>query len=250
MLQTTSHADGDAIRLDAIAKSYYGTFDLLRGHSRRPGAGVRVLQDVSLRVRQGEIVGLVGANGAGKTTLLEILATVQLPTEGSAFVGGHNVLHQSLEVRKIIGFCPDGGGSFHPTLTARANLEFYGALAGLSPRGAAARVDAVLEMVGGPDLKEIAFQRCSAGMRQKLALARALLADPPILLLDEPTRSLDQTARGDFHTLIKDLLVGAMRKTVLLVTHDMAEVRTLCDRVALLRDGRIARFGAPADVLP
>jgi ABC-type multidrug transport system ATPase subunit len=102
--------------------------------------------------------------------------------------------------------------------------------------------------VGGRDLRRVVFQRFSAGMRQKLALARALLGNPPILILDEPTRSLDDSARSDVHTLVRHVLVGAMRKTVLVVTHDAREVHALCDRVALLRDGRIARVGTPEEI--
>jgi ABC-2 type transport system ATP-binding protein len=246
MFEMTRDTGGDAIRLDAIVKSFSGTFDVLRG--RHGCRAVQVLRDVTLRVSEGEIMGLVGANGAGKTTLLEILSTVQLPTAGRAFVGGYDVLRESMDVRKVIGYCPTGSGGFHPTLTGEANLEFFGALVGLSPRAATGRAEAVLEMVGGSDLRRVMFQRFSAGMRQKLALARALLANPPILLLDEPTRSLDHSARSDIHTLLRHVLVGAMRKTVLLVTHDTGEVHALCDRVALLRHGRIARVGTPEEI--
>jgi ABC-2 type transport system ATP-binding protein len=245
MPDTTRDTGGDAIQLDGVTKSFGGPFAFLQSRRRRIAGTIPVLQDVTLRVREGEIMGLVGANGAGKTTLLEILATVQLPTSGRALVGGHDVRHQSMHVRRVIGYCPAGGGGFYPTLTARQNLEFFGALVDLSPRDAALRAEAVLEIVGLAGVGGVVFQRFSAGMRQKLMLARALLGNPSILLLDEPTRSLDRRSKHDFHELLRHTLVAILRKTALLVTHDVHEVGAVCDRVALLRDGRITQVGLP-----
>lgn len=216
---------GDAIRLEAIGKSF---------------SNVTVLKDVTLRVRAGEILALVGSNGAGKTTLLELLATVQLPTSGRATVGGFDLVGQAEQIKRIVGYCPAGADSFYPQLTGRANLEFFAALYGLSPQGARTRTRAVLEMMGVLEVGDVVVQRYSAGMKQKLNLARALLGDAPILLLDEPTKSLDADARREFHGLLRRL-AGAMNTTVLLVTHDPDEARAVCDRVALLSGGAIAR---------
>jgi ABC-2 type transport system ATP-binding protein len=216
---------GDAIRLEAIGKSF---------------GCVTVLKDVTLRVRAGEILALVGSNGAGKTTLLELLATVQLPTSGRAIVGGFDLVDQADQIKRIVGYCPAGAESFYPRLTGRANLEFFAALYGLCPPEARTRTRAVLDMMGVAEAGEVVVQRYSAGMKQKLNLARALLPDAPILLLDEPTISLDTDARRQLHGLLRHL-AGAANTTVLLVTHDAAEAHAVCDRVALLNGGAIAR---------
>lgn len=222
---------GDAIRLEAIAKSF---------------GDIEVLTGVTLHARVGEILGLVGSNGAGKTTLLDILATVQLPTSGSASVFGVDLLTQPEEITRLVAYCPAGADSFYPQLTGRANLEFFAALHGLSAGAARARIRTVLAMIGAPELSEVIVQRFSAGMKQKLNLARALLADAPLLLLDEPTRSLDDDARQVIYRLLRRL-TGAMAKTVLLVTHDRHEAGAICDRVAVLKDGAIAGVSRASD---
>jgi ABC-2 type transport system ATP-binding protein len=226
---------GDAIRIEAIAKSF---------------ANVPVLQDVTLRVRVGEIMALVGSNGSGKTTLLEILATLQLPTAGRATVGGFEVGRQARQIRRIVGYCAAGAESFYPQLTGRANLEFFAALHGLSPQEARTRTSTVLKAMGTSAVGDVAVQRYSAGMKQRLSLARALLGDAPILLLDEPTRSLDGDARCEFHRFLRQTLVGTLNKTVLMVTHDSNEASAVCDRVAVLSGGTIARVRTVDDAAP
>lgn len=195
-------------------------------------------------------MGLAGSNGAGKTTLLEILATTQLPTGGHGSIAGHNLVGEHDAVKRSVGYCPADADSFYPRLTGRANLEFFAALHDLSPGAARRRVGEVLEMVGAPELAHVLFQHCSAGMKQKLGVARALLGDPPVLLFDEPTRSLDPEAQREFHRLLRHTLVDALGKTVLLVTHNLREAETTCDRVALLREGRIAGVWAAASLPP
>ncbi len=194
-------------------------------------------------------MGLAGSNGAGKTTLLEILATTQLPTAGNGSVAGHDLVREHEAVKRRVGYCPADAESFYPRLTGRANLEFFAALHDLPPGAARRRVGEVLEMLGAPELAYVVFQHCSAGMKQKLGVARALLGDPPVLLFDEPTRSLDPEAQCEFHRLLRQTLVDALGKTILLVTHNLREAETVCDRVALLRDGRIAGVW-PAGNLP
>jgi ABC-type multidrug transport system ATPase subunit len=194
-------------------------------------------------------MGLVGANGAGKSTLLDILATVQLPTSGTGTVGGYDLIDQSAEIRRTIAYCAAGSEGFFPQLTARANLEFFAALHGLSPIVARTRTRFWLDAIGASSIADVAVQRCSAGMRQRLNLARALLADTPILLLDEPTRSLDAHARRDFQRLLRHALVSELNKTVLLVTHDAMEADAVCDRVAVLSDGTITSIRAVNSVI-
>jgi ABC-2 type transport system ATP-binding protein len=197
----------------------------------------QVLREVDLEVAPGTIVGLLGANGAGKTTLLEILSTLLLPTAGDTLIYGYDVVAEAAEVRRLVGYCPCGFDSFYPRLTGVANLEFFAALSGFSRRAGRTRVNAVFDLLSFNGSRHSDFQKYSAGMKQKLALARALIADPPLILLDEPTKSLDPAAQGDVWTLLRDRLVGELGKTILLVTHSLVEARTICDRVFALEDG-------------
>lgn len=198
-----------------------------------------VLRGVNLEVAPGTIVGLLGSNGAGKTTLLEILSTLLLPSSGQAFVLGHDVVSEAAEVRRLVGYCPCGFDSFYPRLSAAANLEFFAALNGFSLRAGRQRLDAVLDLLGVNGTRHLEFQRHSTGMKQKLVLGRALLADPQLLLLDEPTKSLDPAAQRAVWALLRTEIVARLNKTILLVTHSLTEAQEVCDRVIALEDGRI-----------
>lgn len=203
-----------------------------------------MLRDVNLEIAQGTLVGLLGANGAGKTTLLEILCTLLIPNSGEARVHGFDVVREPSAVKRLVGYCPCGFDSFYPRLSAEANLEFFAALNGLSRRDGRRRVGAAFEMVGVNGSRHVEFQRHSSGMKQRLVLARALLTDPAVLLLDEPARSLDLNAQRGLWQLVRKTFVERLKKTVLLVTHSLSEARDVCDRVAILQHGRIE------DVLP
>ena len=211
---------------------------LLRNVSKSFGAR-HVLRDVNLEVAAGTIVGLLGPNGAGKTTLLEIVSTLLLPTGGHASVHGRDVAAEGAEVRQLIGYCPGGFDTFYPRLSAAANLEFFAALNGFSLRAARLRLDALFDLLGVTGSRHLDFQRHSTGMKQKLVLARALLADPRVLLLDEPTKSLDPRAQREVWALLRTRLAGDLNKTILLVTHSLTEAQEVCDRVLALEDGRI-----------
>jgi ABC-2 type transport system ATP-binding protein len=214
----------DAILLQHVSKSF----------------GARhVLSDVNLQVAPGTIVGLLGPNGAGKTTLLEMIATLLLPTSGRAFVHGRDVAAEAAEVRPLIGYCPCGFDSFYPRLSAAANLEFFGALNGISSERRRLRLDAIFDLLGVNGSRQLEFQRHSTGMKQKLVLARALLSDPRVLLLDEPTKSLDPQTQRHVWDLMRTRLAGELRKTILLVTHSVIEAQEVCDRIIAIEDGRI-----------
>ncbi len=198
-----------------------------------------VLRDVNLVVAPATIVGLLGPNGVGKTTLLEILSTLLLPTSGQALIYGRNVVTDAADVRRLVGYCPCGFDSFYPRLSAAANLEFFAALSGLSRREGGRRIDAILELLNVNGSRHLDFQRHSTGMKQKLVLARALVSDPPLLLLDEPTKSLDPGAQREVWALLRRTLVAEHKKTILLVTHSLTEAQAVCDRVVTLEAGRI-----------
>jgi ABC-2 type transport system ATP-binding protein len=192
-----------------------------RGAKRN--AQPEVLRGVNLEIREGEVLGLLGPNGAGKTTLVEILATLLLPTSGRALVCGHDVVKEAATVRKDVSYCASASDNFYPSLSAIRNLEFFAILNDLPPRQARERIQEVLAQMGLSEKGDAPFQHYSEGMKQRLALARALLKDPKLMLLDEPTRSLDPISQGEIRKLIRGLLIDQLGKTVLLVTHSLAE---------------------------
>ncbi|MGH2405608.1 MAG: ABC transporter ATP-binding protein [bacterium] len=202
------------------------------------GRAVRALHDVTLRIERGEVVGLLGPNGAGKTTLLRILATLVLPSEGRAQVAGADLLGAGGEVRRAVGLAAGQERGFYWRLSGRDNLEFFAGLLGLPRVEARRRSRVALEAVDLlPHAGEV-VERYSAGMRQRLGIARALLGDPQVLLLDEPTRSLDQDAAARTHALIRRM-ASESNTTVLLATHQPAEAAALCRRVAILAEGML-----------
>ncbi len=200
------------------------------------------VQEVSLRVPEGEIFGLLGPNGAGKTTLIKMLTTLIEPTSGTARLAGAP-LERSREVRARVGLVTANERSFYWRLSGLQNLEFFAALQGAPAR---ARCEALLEQVG---LGRAAGQRVgeySTGMRKRLAIARALLHEPPLLFFDEPTAGLDPQATLELHRLILDM--AARGKTVLLCTHVLAEAEKLCHRVGILHRGRLRAAGTVAEL--
>jgi ABC-2 type transport system ATP-binding protein len=217
---------------------------------RRPfrPSGIEVLRDVSLEVSTGCVLGLLGPNGGGKTTLLEILSTLLLPTSGRAWVCGYEVVQQAAQVRKVLGYCPAASQSFYPRLTGMRNLEFFAVLNGFWPRQARERSGAVLELMGMDGAGDAPFQYYSEGMKQRLSLARALLTDPPVMLLDEPSKSLDPLLQGEFRRFLRGTLVEKLGKTVLLVTHSLAEAEEVCDRLAIMYRGKIVSVGTPEEL--
>lgn len=220
------------------------TFPSSRGLGRLVGLAwpgeveVQALRNVTLEVARGEILGLLGANGVGKTTLLEILATFLLPTSGQAWVDGHDVLRDPLAVRRAIGYCPAGAAGFYQRLSGRQNLEFFAVLSRLSAAGIRERIAHLWELVGLDRFRDVAVGRYSDGMRQRLALARTLLSDPAVLLLDEPARGIDLEATAFFERLFRRM-AHEQGKTILLVTHDPRAAAELCDRVAVMDRGGI-----------
>ncbi|HEY8978329.1 MAG TPA: ABC transporter ATP-binding protein [Streptomyces sp.] len=212
---------------------------LTRVYSSRKDARGRphhALQDFDLCVERGEVHGLLGPNGAGKTTLCRILCTVLLPTSGTAEVLGHDVLAEADVVRRSIGIVFGGERGLYGRLTARQNLRFWGALYGLGGRTLRLRADALLERTGLADRADDRVDTLSRGMKQRLHIARGLVTDPPVLILDEPTIGMDPVAAHDFRTMIGELRTDG--RTVLLTTHDMREAEALCDRVTLVDQGR------------
>jgi ABC-2 type transport system ATP-binding protein len=201
---------------------------------------------IDLEIRSGEIFGILGPNGAGKTTTMRMLATLLEPTSGEARVLGFDVRTQSRRIRAQIGAMLGGERSLYWKLTARENLEFFGALYHLHPRLLRDRIDRLLRSVELSDRADDYVERFSTGMRQRLLLARALLPDPALLLLDEPTVGLDPQAAHDVRDRVRELRRDG--RTVLLTTHYMEEADQLCDRVAIIDHGRTIALDSPQEL--
>jgi ABC-2 type transport system ATP-binding protein len=204
----------------------------------------RAVDGIDLLVEPGEIFGVLGPNGAGKTTTLKMLATLLEPTAGEAYVLGIDVRERPREVRARLGAMLSGERSLYWKLTARENLEYFAALYHVPPSATRARIDAALDAVKLSDRSEDYVERYSTGMRQRLALARALLPDPPLLILDEPTVGLDPQSARDLRERVRDL--RRQGRTVLLTTHYMEEADQLCDRIAIVDHGKVVALDTPA----
>jgi len=215
-------------------------------HANGKSKEVRALHDVSLDVEEGEVRGLLGPNGAGKTTLVKILSTVLLPTEGSATIFGHDVVRDTAAVRSMIGIVFGGDRGLYWQLTARETLAYWAALYHVPPRETKARVEGLLERVGLAARANERVEGFSRGMKQRLHLARGLVANARVLFLDEPTIGLDPIAARDFRTLVKEL--KSEGRTILITTHDMAEAEAVCDRVALIDHGHVIAVETPASL--
>ena len=205
-----------------------------------------VVDDVSFSVGAGEIFGLLGQNGAGKTTIFKMLSTLIIPDAGRASVAGFDVIEDGASVRRQLAPVIANERSLAWRLSARENLRLYAALQGLCGAVAHDEVTRVLEVTGLAHTGAKMVGEFSSGMRQRLLIARALLARPRVLLLDEPTRSLDPISARDFRRFLRDTVVGAEGCTVLLATHDADEVWELCDRVGVLERGRLLAVDATA----
>ena len=209
---------------------------------------VTALKSVSVEVGQGECFGLLGQNGAGKTTLFKVLATLIHPDEGSAAVLGADTVSDGARVRRHVAPVIANERSLYWRLSARENLRLFAALYALDEVDGQRRIEEVLDTVGlGATQKMVAHY--STGMKQRLLIARALLPRPSVLLLDEPTRSLDPMSAEEFRVFLRDDIIHRHGCTVLLATHDADEVRDLCDRIAVIDDGRILTSGSTGDLM-
>jgi len=230
-------------------KKHRGFFGFLRREQSRnkqkENTGVTVaLDNVNIQIRSGELFGLLGPNGSGKTTMIKCLSTILIPDEGTAIVNGFDIRKETPMVRASLGLVVGGERTLYWKLTARDNLMYFASLYKMQRRHARERIDELLEALQLSDRADERLEDYSTGMRQKVAIARALLHDPPILLLDEPTLGLDPNFARQIRNQIRELS-GKQGKTVLLTTHYMDEADQLCDRVAFINNGRIVAVDTP-----
>jgi ABC-2 type transport system ATP-binding protein len=207
-----------------------------------------VLHGINLTVGRGELLGVLGPNGAGKTTLLKALATLLLPDRGQIVIDGADVTSDALGAKRKIGFCISEERSFYFRLTARANLEFFAALYGLRGATMRRRVESVADEMDLGKMLDRRFAELSSGMRQRMTIARALLGDPTVVLLDEPTRAVDPVHAEEIRRLIRQQLVERLGKTVILATNQLDEAWRLCNRIAVINDGVIVALGPPGSL--
>jgi ABC-2 type transport system ATP-binding protein len=202
------------------------------------------LDAVSLVVDAGRVFGVLGPNGAGKTTLLRIICTLLQPSAGRVEVLGEDPAVRPEAVRRRLGAALGGERSLYWRLTGRENLLYAGALHDLRPGVASARAAELLRLVDLGDRADDLVERYSSGMRQRLALARALVLDPPLLVLDEPTAGLDPKAAAAMRRLLQRLREGRTR-TIVMATHNLADAEQLCDEVGILDRGRLIACDSP-----
>jgi len=215
-------------------------------HLHKTFGKVTALEEVSFQADDGLITGLLGPNGAGKTTTLRVIYTLLAPELGSVRVDGFDTRLDPLKVRKRIGALPDSQG-LYPRLTSRENIRYYGKLQGLGGEGLERRIDRLIELLDMQEIENRRTEGFSSGQRVKVAIARALVHEPPNVLLDEPTSGLDVMSTRAMRTFIRRLRDEG--KCVLFSSHIMQEVSALCDNIVIINKGRVAASGTPAELL-
>jgi len=233
--------------MDAIeVKNLQRVYQTRIGVIKRTIKNVMAVEDISFSVKSGELFGLLGPNGAGKTTTVKMLATLLIPTKGTASILGYDVVKHANEVRKHIGFIFGGERGLYWRLSGIDNLRYFASLYSVEPEVSKQRIPYLLEMVGLKDRGNERVEGHSRGMKQRLHVARTLLHDPEILFLDEPTIGLDPVGARDFRRVIRDL--QSEKKTILLTTHYMFEADLLCQRVAVIDKGLIVAMDSPSEL--
>ncbi len=227
------------VRVEQLTKSYYPKqrTGLFRSEQRE----VEALKRVSLEIEKGEIFGLLGPNGAGKTTLIKCLTTLLLPTSGDAWIHGHHIVDQENQVRASVGCMLMGERGLYWKLTGRENLVFFGALYHLTPAARRRRAEEIIELLGIEEIADRAVESYSSGQKMMLAFGKSLINDAPVLILDEPTNTLDVPSARELRALVRQL--NDQGKTVVYTTHIMSEAETLCDRVAIIDHGEVIAQG-------
>ena len=233
----------NAVETDALGRIYK-----IRGVKKEKAIRKELvaLADVDLKIEQGELFGLLGPNGAGKTTLIKILTTLLAPTSGSARVAGFDVSKSPQLIRPRINMVSGGESSGYGLLTVRENLWMFSQFYGVPSKEAYDRIDELLKRIGLFDRRHTKSSDLSTGLRQKMNIVRGFMTDPQVLFLDEPTLGLDVGASREVRGMIRQWLDENGSRTLLLTTHYMVEADELCDRVAIINQGRVLACDTPS----
>jgi ABC-2 type transport system ATP-binding protein len=213
--------------------------------TKKYGAFV-ALDGLSLAVDRGQILGFIGPNGAGKTTTIKILVGLARPTSGSAVIAGASCVREARKIKRLVGYMPDTFGSYD-NMRVREYLDFFGAAFGIPRRERIRRIEEVLDTTGSAYMKDNYVESLSHGMRQRVGIARTLLHDPPVLILDEPANGLDPQARIEMRELL--LRLAGMGKTLLVTSHILPELSRICHRVAIITKGRLRAVGTLDEIM-
>jgi len=219
------------IQIDQLSKQY-GEFT--------------ALDSLSMQVEKGQILGFIGPNGAGKTTTIRILVGLLKPSGGTASIAGANCLTESRKIKRLVGYMPDEFGKYN-NMRVNEYLDFFGAVYGISRKPRMKRIDEVLEVAGATYMKDLFVDALSRGMQQRVGLARTLMHDPEVLVLDEPANGLDPQARIDMRTLL--LQLSEMGKTLIVTSHILPELARVCDVVAMITKGKLRAFGTVDSIM-
>lgn len=216
----------------------------LQGLSKRYGT-FTALNDLTLRVAAGQILGLIGPNGAGKTTAIKILVGLIRPTAGSARIAGVDCVSESRKIKHLVGYMPDKFGSYD-NMRVHEYLDFFGASFGIPRRRRIPRIEEVMEITGTTYMRDKFVESLSHGMQQRVGIARTLLHDPRVLILDEPANGLDPQARVEMRDLL--IRLAASGKTLLVTSHILTELSRICHRMAILTHGQLRAFGTVEEI--
>lgn len=232
----------------AIHTEHIGRVYKIRSGKKSEPKELIALQDINLEVRKGELFGLLGPNGAGKTTLIKILTTLLAPSSGRAFVAGFDVAKEPQNVRPRINMVSGGEASGYGLLTVRENLWMFAQFYGIPSREANQRIKELLQVVGLEDRINTKSSDLSTGLRQKMNIVRGFMTDPDVLFLDEPTLGLDVGASREVRKFIRSWVDENPSRSLLLTTHYMVEADELCDRVAIINQGKVLACDTPANL--
>lgn len=210
---------------------------------------VTALHGVDMQIERGDRVAFMGANGAGKTTLLKLIGGLLYPSSGSIQINGKDTVKNNLHARLSVGYVLNEERSFYWRLSGRQNLRFFGALDNLHGADLEKRIDELLGLVEMDEAADVRVSNYSSGMKQRLAIARGLLADPEILILDEPTRTLDPIGAEKIKRLIMDKVHAEEKRALLIATHRIEEATELCNKVVVIKKGRILAYERKEDIL-
>ncbi len=204
------------------------------------------LDDLSIELDRGRILGLIGPNGAGKTTAIKILVGLARPTSGTASIAGSDCLRDARRIKRLVGYMPDSFGSYD-NMRVHEYLDFFGAAFGIPRRKRVARIEEVMDTTNATYMRDRYVETLSHGMKQRVGIARTLLHDPEVLILDEPANGLDPEARVEMRQLL--LRLAKSGKTLLVTSHILPELSRICDQVAILSGGKLRAFGSVDEIM-